>query len=467
MSLISTLSDLRYHRAVEQYARAADGMNAVRSGAAATTGAVVARSAAHAEASPAAPGSEGAQGEAPAGDLAPPPSAIKLALATVATGAQTMIAAEQAISAPFAAIPFPTFPALRIWDLDVGLPHAHNHPPNLTPPSPVPIPLPSMGPIIPIPILSGASTVLINGAPAARCGDMGLAIFCGGFFPMYEVFLGSSKVWLEGARAGRLLLDVTKHCTFSAPRPSDPPLGPMVGMTLPPASPTVQIGGIPMPSLFGLAVAQAFKAVFRMSGSVLRKATAHAYVDRLLKKGALVLDNTGAPAQWTADMMSDLARIAGSRAGRQVLRRIERSGKQVRFIHYNGWFPTQHGPQWMPHNAWAQPQSANGLMNLATGRRGPGSNATVAHNPAHWANHPTGGIAGAPARSPSDAILLHELNHAANATQGADRASALTQAHGWDQRWDNFEEYNTVATENGYRAERGLPTRPDYGTPLP
>src|SRR2546430_506338 len=80
-------------------------------------------------------------------------------------------------------------------------------------------------------------------------GDMGMSIFCGGLFPMYEVFLGSSSVWIEGARAGRLLTDITKHCVFSPPKPNDPPIGPMIGMTMPPASITTKVGGVPMPSL--------------------------------------------------------------------------------------------------------------------------------------------------------------------------------------------------------------------------
>ena len=61
--------------------------------------------------------------------------------------------------------------------------------------------------------------------PAARCGDMGLGVWCGGYFPMYEVFLGSSNVWIEGNRAGRVGVDITKHCIFSAPKPNDPPTG--------------------------------------------------------------------------------------------------------------------------------------------------------------------------------------------------------------------------------------------------
>ena len=186
----------------------------------------------------------------------------KGALQTFGASFGAMIALEQALSVPFSMIPFPAFPAVRITDTAVGLPHAHNHPPNLTPPNPVPVPLPSAGPVIPIPFISGAATVLINNMPAGRCGDMGMGIFCGGFFPMYEIFLGSSSVWLEGARAARIGIDITKHCIFSTPKPSDPPMGPMVGSTVS-ASANVLIGGVPMPSLTGMAMAKAFSTVFK------------------------------------------------------------------------------------------------------------------------------------------------------------------------------------------------------------
>ena len=136
------------------------------------------------------------------------------ALATVGATFAFLTGIEQFISVLASAIPFPALPAIRITDMDIGLPHAHSHPPNLVPPAP-PVPLPSTGPVIPIPMLSGANTVLINGMPAARCGDMGLGIWCGGYFPMYEVFLGSSNVWLEGCRAGRIGVDITKHCIFT------------------------------------------------------------------------------------------------------------------------------------------------------------------------------------------------------------------------------------------------------------
>ena len=175
---------------------------------------------------------------------------------------------EQLVTMPFGAIPFPAFPAIRVMDQDIGLPHAHMHPPNLTPPNPVPVPLPSTGPIIPIPFVSGASKTLINMMPAARCGDMGLGVWCGGYFPMYEVFLGSANVWIEGNRAGRVGVDMTKHCIFSSPKPNDPPVGPMFGTTIN-CSPNVMIGGVPMPSLTSMAIGAAFKALFKGVGKLI------------------------------------------------------------------------------------------------------------------------------------------------------------------------------------------------------
>jgi uncharacterized Zn-binding protein involved in type VI secretion len=197
------------------------------------------------------------------------------ALQTVGATFQLLTSIEQMLSTLVSVIPFPAFPAVRITDMDVGLPHAHMHPPNLTPPNPVPLMLPSTGPVIPIPILSGASKTLINMMPAARCGDMGIGVWCGGYFPMYEIFLGSSSVWIEGQRAARVGVDITKHCIFTTPRPSDPPAGPMVGFTYT-SSPDVMIGGVPMPSLTSLAIGAAIKGLFKGLGKVLRVARSSA-----------------------------------------------------------------------------------------------------------------------------------------------------------------------------------------------
>jgi uncharacterized Zn-binding protein involved in type VI secretion len=53
--------------------------------------------------------------------------------------------------------------------------------------------------------------VLINGKPAARCGDLGLSPTCCGIPPIYQVFTGSSNVFIGGKRAARAL-DITYHC---------------------------------------------------------------------------------------------------------------------------------------------------------------------------------------------------------------------------------------------------------------
>ena len=105
----------------------------------------------------------------------------------------------------------PAFPAAALGNMAMGAPHAHiKHPPSGPPPLP-PIPLPPMGPIM----LGTALTVLINGKPAARCGDFGINPTCCGIVPptsaMYEIFTGSSKVFIAGNRAARMV-DITMHC---------------------------------------------------------------------------------------------------------------------------------------------------------------------------------------------------------------------------------------------------------------
>jgi uncharacterized Zn-binding protein involved in type VI secretion len=100
----------------------------------------------------------------------------------------------------------PSFPAATLGMIAVGVPHAHLHPPSLIPPAP-PVPLPVIGPIM----LGCCMSVLISGMPAARVGDIGFNPTCGGFFPEFEIFTGSSKVFIGGMRAARTL-DVTMHC---------------------------------------------------------------------------------------------------------------------------------------------------------------------------------------------------------------------------------------------------------------
>jgi uncharacterized Zn-binding protein involved in type VI secretion len=109
------------------------------------------------------------------------------------------------LTAPLAAIA-PSLPAATITTMYVGLPHTHTHPPSLIPPAP-PIPLPSLGPIL----LGTCVRVLIGGMPAARCGDIGIAVTCCGIAPFYQVKTGSSNVFIGGNRAARVL-DICKAC---------------------------------------------------------------------------------------------------------------------------------------------------------------------------------------------------------------------------------------------------------------
>jgi uncharacterized Zn-binding protein involved in type VI secretion len=195
-------------------------------------------------------------------------------LATVGATFETLTAVEQLLSVPYSAIPFPALAAARIWDLAVAPPHAHLHPPNLIPPAPL-VYLPSAGPILPIPYVSGAEKVLINGVPAARCGDIGLSVWCGSLVPFYEIFFGSSNVWIQGSRAARQGLDFTKHCIFSTPKPSDPPVGNPIGAIVT-ASHNVIIGGMPLPSFSSWAIGKAFGFIGKKIGNKVKAARAAA-----------------------------------------------------------------------------------------------------------------------------------------------------------------------------------------------
>ncbi len=101
----------------------------------------------------------------------------------------------------------PSFPAATLGSLAIGAPHAHVlHPPSGPPPIP-PTPLPSIGSVL----LGTSVQVLINGMPAARAGDIGLAPTCCGLPPFFEITTGSSKVFIAGSRAARMT-DITFHC---------------------------------------------------------------------------------------------------------------------------------------------------------------------------------------------------------------------------------------------------------------
>lgn len=63
-------------------------------------------------------------------------------------------------------------------------------------------------------------------------------------------------------------------------------------------------------------------------------------------------------------------------------------------------------------------------------------------------------------------MLNHELNHAANNAAGRGLDDLKSNDPAFDKAWKNWEEYNVVQADNGYRAANDLPLRDDYG-PMP
>lgn len=406
-------------------------------------------------------GAEGSPGsEAPA--PAPEPSLGRRALAAVGEGFAVAIGVEQMLSPVLALMPWPRLRAMCVGDYAIGLPHAHNHPPNIVPPNPVPLPLPSMGPVLGIPFLSGATQTMIEGRPAARCGDMGASIFCGGLFPMYELFLGSSTVWVEGARQAREITDISKHCVFSTPKPSDPPIGPMIGMTSAGTARTL-VGGMPFPSLLSMALGALFKGAFKGIGGAIKKLRApQVALARFLKHATI-----GGDDAFKAAVKNDLARMARTAEGRTIMDRIVRAGKELEINPagkgqaYSRPFSVHDGHVLVtPDPNGAHMANLSGTMEPVTiTGKGAGSGSEIAYDPASFPNANNPG-------SPSDVVLAHEMNHSANTAEGGGQAGLKDSDPAWNKKWRNREEKNTVDSENRYREQRGgVPQRPDYANP--
>jgi uncharacterized Zn-binding protein involved in type VI secretion len=363
-------------------------------------------------------------------------------------------------------------PAAAVGDLVTGIPHVHSHWPG--------VPLPHIGPILPIPYLSGAETVQIGGAPAGRCGDFFAQAWCGGFMPIGEVFTGSATVWIESARAARAG-DITKHCTLADPG------GPVPVGAIITGSDSVLIGGAPLPSLTALAMQGAMhvagkaigaggkalkRAVFSKIGAgaddaerLLARFEAHAKIggDEAFKKAA----------------KEDLRKMAATKAGREQMKRILNAGKELHIEPFSNnplaqWYDRANskwvdldGPAAVFHDTADAPfkykwdpqgpyrDHSGGLMSID--KPGAGSGTTIYYDP---------GVPKGPG-SPSDVVLTHEATHAANAAEGrvnqvAFKDPAETAA------WKDAEEKYTVQVENAFRKERGLPQRGKYNVdPMP
>lgn len=166
----------------------------------------------------------------------------------------------------------PKMPAARLYsDLVFQFGHSHPHPPSFG------VPIPSTGPVL----ASGCMSVLINGLPSARNGDLGLAVWCGGYFPIFEIITGSSHVFMGGARAARQVMDVTLHCL------PDP------------------LGG-----KWGIGKLDIAMAVFGVGMSALNTAAA--------VEGAVIAEEKASDAQGTADAEAAAAAAAAAGVGAGV-----------------------------------------------------------------------------------------------------------------------------------------------------
>mgnify|MGYP000440743069 CR=1 FL=1 len=356
-------------------------------------------------------------------------------LQNAARGIGWMIEREKEISALFASVPYPGQPAARYFDLHFGMPHGHMHKPTMG------VPLPSIGPLLYIPYVSGAGKVTINNQVAMRCGDFGLSAWCGGYMPMNEIFFGSATVWIESARAARSS-DITDHCILFDP--------PMIGVAkgyVTNGSADVKIGGMPMPSLTQAAIGLAMKPVMKQLGKAAKKgARAAKPLFKRLGKVAVTVEQK-ALARFLARVeimgslgfkkavIADLKKLAGTRSGRSLMNEVMQHGQQLK-IHPG----SRACAKSLDLTDFGRTKPSGGRIEYSAGDK-LGSNT-------------------------SDEVLMHELSHVNNMGRGSLRDGLYDNSAEY-QRWKNPEEKGAVAWQNLYQAEKGRPIRDRYWNPVP
>ncbi|MBL8798953.1 MAG: hypothetical protein JNM56_34025, partial [Planctomycetia bacterium] len=180
----------------------------------------------------------------------------------------------------------------------------------------------------------------------------------------------------------------------------------------------------------------------------------------LIRSGAIKLEGTD--AQQIA-IMKDLVKISRTKTGQSVLQRIKSNheGDFKAVVTIKVGEPAQHENQGPP--GWNQ-------RNPKTGKPGVPGDSEVQYTPGKNYTQQRNADGTPRNGSPSDAVLLHELDHAQRNGQG----NQLKDYQNPDpSRFTNAEECAATKTENRYREEQGYPQRvnsagqDDYMAPMP
>jgi hypothetical protein len=158
--------------------------------------------------------------------------------------------------------------------------------------------------------------------------------------------------------------------------------------------------------------------------------------------------------------------MARTAEGRHIMHRVVRAGKSLEIRHPSSsaqaaWAYGKFGPHCRPLGPnghvrvvrdpqgpyVAQFNDGNYYRTSITGK-GSGEGSHIVYDPAKLPDPDF-------PETPSDVILAHEMNHAANNAEGGGQAALMDADPKWQTDWTNHEEKNTVAAENRYRAQRG------------